>query len=395
MSGNIVNRSRPGKFIDIILDEVYNKSMPKPINLRPGYDIEYIRNRYGFLYPGQFEKIVEVEKIYDNLSIISSYETPQQWAIRVKDALQALITEGHKSYYHVFCLFGSSGQGVTKTYYDNYEGREVTIGYQRPNIHNSKMAICFDCWKLVKIPDVKPRKTYFNRWRRYGYEIKPEDLIKHHWNNSCFKTNKHIEAFLLARSKSEILCEKSSDRKGILYPEKIIPDSLFPRQTGLLRKGQMVINPEMQEEYVIACEEFYAYFRKHYSKYIGIINPVKLTPPYEEYIYCSSNRWIEVKKYQLERRLDRVRYGPTSDFSRRFLLELLSVINYHHIRQNPIYEFLTTTEERQINAMSVIYLGMKENRWVSQTELKSIVEQAVGSASNVFMEGSSRQLRIF
>ena len=109
MSGNIVNRPRPGKFIDIILDEVYNKSVPKPINLRPGYDIEYIRNRYGFLYPGQFEKMVEVEKKYDNLSIISSYETPQQWAIRVKDALQALITEGHKSYYHVFCFFGSFG----------------------------------------------------------------------------------------------------------------------------------------------------------------------------------------------------------------------------------------------------------------------------------------------
>ena len=52
MSGNIVNRPRPGKFIDIILEEVYNKSVPKPINLRPGYDIEYIRNRYGFLYPG-------------------------------------------------------------------------------------------------------------------------------------------------------------------------------------------------------------------------------------------------------------------------------------------------------------------------------------------------------
>ena len=62
---------------------------------------------------------------------------------------------------------------------------------------------------------------------------------------------------------------------------------------------------------------------------------------------------------------------------------------------NKIYEFLTTTEERQINATSVIYLGMKENCWVSQTELKSIVERAVGSASNVFIEGSSRQLRIF
>src|ERR1043166_1155551 len=91
---------------------------------------------------------------------------------------------------------------------------------------------------------------------------------------------------------------------------------------GILRKGQMVINPETQEEYVIACEKFYAYFRKHYSKYIGIINLVKLTPPYEEYIYCSSSRWIEVKKYQLERRLNNIVYRPTPDFSGRFVFEL-------------------------------------------------------------------------
>ena len=78
MSGNIVNRPRPNKCIDIILDNDYNKIVPKPINLRPGYDIEYIRNRYGIPYPGQFEKMVEVEKIYDNLSIINSYKTLHQ-----------------------------------------------------------------------------------------------------------------------------------------------------------------------------------------------------------------------------------------------------------------------------------------------------------------------------
>ncbi|CAI2169282.1 20682_t:CDS:2 [Funneliformis geosporum] len=62
---------------------------------------------------------------------------------------------------------------------------------------------------------------------------------------------------------------------------------------------------------------------------------------------------------------------------------------------NKIYDFLTTAEECRINAMSVIYLGMKENRWISQIELKMNVERAVASASNVFMKGSSRQLKIF
>src|SRR5215208_3028307 len=217
MSETQINRTRSNKCIDIILDKDYNKIVPKPINNRPGFDINYLRayvKNYSSYYANQFEKILEVEKRYDDLSVIVYHETPQQWAIRVKDALQALITEGHESYYHVFCLFGSSGQGVTKTYYDNYEGREVAIDYYRPNIHNCKMAICFDCWKLVEITDVKPKKKYFSGWQRYGYEVKPENLMKHHWDNSCFKTNKHIEAHLLASSKSEILREKSSEWRG-------------------------------------------------------------------------------------------------------------------------------------------------------------------------------------
>src|SRR2546430_13135251 len=43
---------------------------------------------------------------------------------------------------------------------------------------------------------------------------------------------------------------------------------------GIFEHNQMVKNPEIQEEYAIACNEFYALFRKSYSKYIGIINPI-------------------------------------------------------------------------------------------------------------------------
>ncbi|RHZ78048.1 hypothetical protein Glove_168g82 [Diversispora epigaea] len=38
---------------------------------------------------------------------------------------------------------------------------------------------------------------------------------------------------------------------------------------------------------------------------------------------------------------------------------------------------------------------MQEDHWITQSELKSIMERAVDSASNVFMNGSERQLRIF
>ena len=68
---------------------------------------------------------------------------------------------------------------------------------------------------------------------------------------------------------------------------------------GILRKEQMVKNSEMQEEYTIACNEFYALFKKHYLQYIGIINSAKCTSPYEKYVYCFPSRWIEAKKHQL------------------------------------------------------------------------------------------------
>ena len=32
----------PGDMVKIIIDRVYNKIVPKPINLRPGYDMEHV-----------------------------------------------------------------------------------------------------------------------------------------------------------------------------------------------------------------------------------------------------------------------------------------------------------------------------------------------------------------
>ena len=124
-----------GQTVTIILDKIYNKSMPKPTSLRPGCDIEYSK-AYCHIYSiDQIEKMVKAEKRYDDLSIINSYETPQQWAIRVKATLQTLIAEGHRSFYHVFCLF--AGQG--------YQSKDIPCDYRKPSVHKSRMAICFNC----------------------------------------------------------------------------------------------------------------------------------------------------------------------------------------------------------------------------------------------------------
>ncbi|RHZ50404.1 hypothetical protein Glove_499g37 [Diversispora epigaea] len=62
---------------------------------------------------------------------------------------------------------------------------------------------------------------------------------------------------------------------------------------------------------------------------------------------------------------------------------------------NKIYKFLITAEDKKINAISVVYLGMKEDRWIEQNELRTVVNRAVDSASNRYMEDSERQLGIF
>ena len=167
MSGTHINRARSNKCIYIILDKIFNKSVPKPTNLHPGYEMKYIKNYYAYIdysIPFDFEKALEAEKIFDNLSIISSHETPQQQADQVRSTLRILINEKYSSYYHVFCLFRSFGQEVTETCHENCMGKEIPISYHRPRVHNSKMAICFDCQKLIKVYNIKPKKTYFNGW---------------------------------------------------------------------------------------------------------------------------------------------------------------------------------------------------------------------------------------
>ena len=49
MSGNIVNKPRPNKIIDIILDKVYNQSVPKPVKLRPDTILNILETVIVFL----------------------------------------------------------------------------------------------------------------------------------------------------------------------------------------------------------------------------------------------------------------------------------------------------------------------------------------------------------
>ena len=91
----------------------------------------------------------------------------------------------------MYCLFASFGQVKSITYYVNGDLCSTPFEYRRPSIHKSQMAICFKCWKLVKITEVEPRKEYYSGWGRWAYDIESEDLMKDHWNNSCSSQRRH------------------------------------------------------------------------------------------------------------------------------------------------------------------------------------------------------------
>ena len=110
-----------------------------------------------------------MEKEYDTLSVIKPGQSLIAWAVKAQIQLQELLSNQRFSVYHRYCLFAGFGNG-----------RIVNSNYCQPRIHKSQTAICFGCWKLVKITDIEPKKTYFDGWRRYGYEVKSEDLMQNH-----------------------------------------------------------------------------------------------------------------------------------------------------------------------------------------------------------------------
>ncbi|CAJ0858622.1 12644_t:CDS:2, partial [Entrophospora sp. SA101] len=138
--------------ISIILGNK-KRQLPKPINNSPGYDMNYLTSYFSKYCSGRPKNFFENERAYDTLSRIRFNETPQQWAIRVRVPLQELISEKKGSFYHRYCLFASFGKGKI----------------------------------LIKIDDVKPRKSFDYLYRRFIEIVEPKDLMQHHWDTECSK----------------------------------------------------------------------------------------------------------------------------------------------------------------------------------------------------------------
>ncbi|CAG8729593.1 5519_t:CDS:1, partial [Racocetra fulgida] len=70
--------------IATILDKK-NRALPKPFNIRPGFDMKYVKSyilNYTGSYGNKLNQVFNNERWFDNLSTIKHNETPFQWSLR-------------------------------------------------------------------------------------------------------------------------------------------------------------------------------------------------------------------------------------------------------------------------------------------------------------------------
>ncbi len=71
--------------IDIILDESFNKIVPKPVNNHSGWDMKYVSvYMRNYCFDTKIEKIIEIEWEYDTLSVVKSGQSLVGWVINVR-----------------------------------------------------------------------------------------------------------------------------------------------------------------------------------------------------------------------------------------------------------------------------------------------------------------------
>ncbi|RHZ80757.1 hypothetical protein Glove_132g71 [Diversispora epigaea] len=266
-----------GLIISTILNKK-NRTLPKPFNIRPGYDMKYVET-YIYNYCGindyqrYFDDLYETERQYDTLSVIRPNETPQQWAIRVRVPLQELVSEKKRSVYHVHCLFGGFGNS-----------RLISHDYYRPRIHKANVAICLDCMKLIHIDNVKPKKSFHFVRRRYFEIIKPDDLMQKHWKYECDKP-KSRDGY--ARIIQRAFCRFQEKE---LSNARLAWNSLANDNTP--KEKKYLGMPDSCGLYAIYNGTFVRY-GNFYDKYI----------PQDQYFSCKS--WTIQKKQQLRDRFSR------------------------------------------------------------------------------------------
>ncbi|RHZ45688.1 hypothetical protein Glove_661g57 [Diversispora epigaea] len=256
------------------------RTLPKPFNIHPGFDMKYvnsyIQNYFGINdHQRFFDTLFDNERLFDTLSTIKQNKTPVQWGIRVRVPLQNLLNAGKFSVYHRYALFESFGQG-----------KLINFDYRRPRIHKSHMAICFGCWKLIKIDDVHPKKSFHFTRQRYVDRLVP--------NNECDKPKTDFGRARVIQRAYKRFKERVPSNARLAWnslPNDGTPDD--EKLLGLTRRK--VKNPQIREQFNQWRTKWMELYKNNPMMRSSIINR-----QYKEY-YIPDN-WIDSKKSQLRER---------------------------------------------------------------------------------------------
>ncbi|CAJ0828381.1 8356_t:CDS:1 [Entrophospora sp. SA101] len=278
--------------ITIIIHGDKKGQLPKPFNNRPGYDMKYVMaifNKYDYYNSERIKNIFEIEKLYDNLSIVKQGESFIKWALRVRINLQDLLSENKLGMYHRYCLFASYPGGRLEDY-NNYQN------YYRPKPLKNGTAICFGCWKIFRVNvNIKPKKI-FDR-RRCIEIIKTRDLMLDHWDHECAKPKTDFGcARIIQRAWRNFKKRPESLAAKVWNAVKgdIIPDE--EKFLGITTRK--VKNLQTRDQFNLWRNNILAEYEKEknfnmFSFYYRL--------EYEE--YSIPDDWISFKKHQLRQRL--------------------------------------------------------------------------------------------
>ncbi|RIB15568.1 hypothetical protein C2G38_2039253 [Gigaspora rosea] len=269
--------------ISIILDKK-DRTLPKPFNNHPGYDMKYVMayclNYTGYGYE-QYVKLFATERLYDNLSIVRLDENLIQWAVQVKIDLQDLLLQQKFSVYHRFCLFA---------FYPG--GKLEDFNYYHPKPFKNGTAICFGCWKVICVNvNVKPKKKHHFSRGRYVKILEPKDLILEHWDRDCFRPKTDFGYARIIQKFWRSFKEKKPSNARLAW-NSLANNNTSDDKKFLGLTQHKVKNSQTREQFNQWHTKWIELYKNNPMMCSSIINRQS-----KEY-YISDN-WIECKKSQL------------------------------------------------------------------------------------------------
>ncbi|CAG8489029.1 3407_t:CDS:2 [Cetraspora pellucida] len=139
--------------------------------------IEFTDNSFDNLLETEINK--EVEKISSETKDVKSLPKTEvsisaksilKEPETVKNTKTAKYISDNMSGFDTVTIINKKDKTLPKPYI-NYPGFDM-----KPSIYKIHMAICFGCWKLIKIDDIQPKKSFHFTRRRYVDHLKKPEL---------------------------------------------------------------------------------------------------------------------------------------------------------------------------------------------------------------------------